>query len=169
MLADNSNFLIPNATFIVEVIAFLIILAILWKYALPVVQRMMAERQENIREGLREADEGRALRRQAEAEYQAKLEDARRESRALVDQATKLGEQIREEARQRAEEDYQTRVSRAQVEIDRATERAMAELRRQLADLVVETSRRVLGRELPSDVQRALVDEATAGIESGVR
>jgi F-type H+-transporting ATPase subunit b len=168
VLADNSNFLIPNATFVVEVIAFLIILAILWKYALPVVQRMMTERQESIREGLQEADEGRALRRQAEAEYQAKLEEARRESRVLVDQATRLGEQIREEARQRANEEYQTMVTRAQVEIDRSAERASAELRRQLADLVVETSRRVLGRELPPDLQRSLVDEATSGIESSV-
>jgi hypothetical protein len=35
VFADNSNFLVPDGTFIAEIIAFLIILGIIAKYILP--------------------------------------------------------------------------------------------------------------------------------------
>jgi F-type H+-transporting ATPase subunit b len=165
-MVASSNFLIPNATFIVELIAFLIILGILARYVVPPLQRMLAERQENIRKSLEEAEAGRELRRSAEAEYAAKVEEARREARSIIDQATETGERIRSDMQQRARAEYEALLSRAQADIDRSAERAMGELREQLADLVIETTRRVLGRELTPEIHRAIVEETTESVES---
>ena len=45
----TSNFLVPNGTLIVELIAFLIVLAVIGKYVLPPLNKAMTARQEQIR------------------------------------------------------------------------------------------------------------------------
>ncbi len=165
-MTATTNFLIPNGTFIAELIAFLIVLGILARYVVPVLSRMLNERQETIRRSLEEAEEGRELRKTAEEKYRLKIEEARRDARAIVDQATQLGEQMRADMQDKARAEYESQVARAQVEIERMTERAASELREQLADLVTETTRRVLDRELTPEMHRAILDETIASVES---
>ncbi len=56
----SSNFLIPNATLIVEIVAFLIVLGFLAKYVLPPLNKALEERQEQIRNALEAAERARA-------------------------------------------------------------------------------------------------------------
>ena len=71
-LAAGSNPLLPNATFIAEVVAFLIILGVIWRFALPRMQGMLRARQEMVRQQVEDATasglghhvEGRRHRRQ---------------------------------------------------------------------------------------------------------
>ena len=45
----TSNFLVPNGTFIVVLIAFIIVLYVITKYVLPPLNAALTERQEQIR------------------------------------------------------------------------------------------------------------------------
>lgn len=166
-MIGSTNPLVPNGTFIVELLLFLIILFLLGRYVVPRVNAAMEERQANIRKALEEAEQGRALSRQAKEEYQATLDEARKQSRGILDQARRLGEQIREEMKTKAQAEHDAMLARAQVEIERATRRARDQLREQMADLMVEATRKVLARDLPSDIQRALIEEAVATVETG--
>jgi len=38
------NFLVPNGTFIAELLAFLIVLGVLWRYVVPPVSKAMNDR-----------------------------------------------------------------------------------------------------------------------------
>ena len=58
MAADN--FLVPNATFIVELIIFAIILVLLGRYVLPRISGAIAERQAAITKEFAEAEEAKA-------------------------------------------------------------------------------------------------------------
>ncbi len=44
----SNNFLVPNATFIAELVAFILILGFLGRYVLPRVQRSLQERQDMV-------------------------------------------------------------------------------------------------------------------------
>jgi F-type H+-transporting ATPase subunit b len=164
----SSNFLVPNGTFVVEVVAFLLVLGALAKWVLPPLDRAIAKRQAEIRQGLDDAERGRELLREAEAERTRILEEARREARATIEQAARVGEQLREELVQRGREEAERIVARAEAEVERAAQRAAEELRQQLADLVTATAERVLARELDSEAHRALVEETIAAVESRV-
>ena len=164
MLA-SSNFLVPNGTLIVEIIAFLLVLGALAKWILPPLDRMVKARETDIREGLEEAEEGRQLKQRAEAERAEILEQAGRDARARVEQYTRMGEELREQQVQAGRAEYQRLVANANVEIERATQRASDELRRQLAELVTAASARVVERELDPDRHRELVSEVIATIE----
>jgi len=161
-----SNFLVPNGTFVVELIAFLLVLAALRRWVLPYVSKAMDERQAAIRKSLEDAEEARRRHEEAEAEYRRAVEEARAEARRLVDEANRIAEQLREDARQRADQEYQRIVSRAQPDIEASARRAAEELRQQVGDLVVTVVERVVGEGLTTEQQRGLVDRTIAEVES---
>jgi F-type H+-transporting ATPase subunit b len=162
-----SNFLIPNATFIAEFIAFVIILYLIKKYILPPINRAMTQRQEEIDNALAQGEEAKRQLLAADEEYQAKLEEARQEARTVIERSNRMAEQLREEARNKGQQEYDRVVARAEADIQRATERAREELRLQVADLVIAAAERVIGEELDAERHRSLIEEAIAGVGSG--
>ena len=56
----TSNFLVPNGTFIVVLLAFIIVLGVIAKFVLPVLNAALTERQEQIRGELAAADQAKA-------------------------------------------------------------------------------------------------------------
>jgi F-type H+-transporting ATPase subunit b len=165
VLVATSNFLVPNWTFVVELVIFLLVLAILARYILPPVNRAMENRQKQIQQNILEADEAKQRARELEEQQQKTLEQGRAEARALKDEAAKLGEQLREELRKQGEEEYRRLVERAAQDIDASTRRAAEELRAQVAGLVMVVAERVLGEGITIPGQEQLVDRAIAEIE----
>lgn len=164
MLA-SSNFLVPNGTLIVEIVSFLLVIGVFAKWLLPPLDRQIKARQTTIREGLEEAEEGRQLKVQTEAERAQILEEARRQAQATRDEYTRMGAELREQQLQRGREEYARLVDRANGEIERATQRASDELRRHMAELVTAASSRVVERELDPDRHRQLINEVIDAID----
>jgi F-type H+-transporting ATPase subunit b len=165
VLVATSNFLVPNWTFVVELVIFLLVLAILARYILPPVNRAMENRQKQIEQNINDAEEARQKARELEDLQQKTLEQGRAEARALKDEAAKLGEQLREELRKQGEDEYRRLVERAAQDIDASTRRAAEELRTQVAGLVMVVVERVLGEGITVAGQEQLVDRAIAEIE----
>ncbi len=87
MLLPASNFLVPNGTFIVVLLAFLVVLWVIGKKVLPILNKALAERQDQIRGELEAADKAKADAEEADAERRAVLEQARVQAREIVAQA----------------------------------------------------------------------------------
>ncbi len=167
-MVASENFLVPNGTFIIELVLFLVVLGVMTRFVLPPITKAMAERREQLRKATEEAEEGEDLLKESERIYRAKIDEARQESRSLIEQATRAGEQVRAEMQSRAKHEYDQAMAQASADIERATRQATEELQRQVADLVVETTRKALGREVDPELRRSLVGEAAAGAESHV-
>jgi F-type H+-transporting ATPase subunit b len=161
-----TNFLVPNATFFVELAAFLIILGILAKYVLPIINKALDDRQAAIRQGLADAEEARRRSAEAEEEYRRAISEARSQARAVVDEANKLAEQFRSEKRAQAEQEYEQRLARAQEDIDAKARQATEELRRHTADLAIAVAERVVGEGLDSETHRNLIDRTISEVEA---
>jgi F-type H+-transporting ATPase subunit b len=164
---NSNNFLLPNMTFFVELLAFLVILGLIAKYILPPIKRAMDQRQAEIASALEQGEEAKRRLLVADAEYQAKLAEARQQARTVIERANRLAEQVREEARSKSQQEYDRVIARAEADIQRATERAREELRLQVADLVIAAAERVIGEELDIERHRGLIEEAIAGVGSG--
>jgi F-type H+-transporting ATPase subunit b len=164
---SSNNFLLPNMTFFVELLAFIVILGLIAKYILPPIQRAMQQRQDEIQNALDQAEQAKREKVAADQEYQAKLEEARHEARTVIERANRMAEQLQQDARSKGQDEYDRVVARAQADIQRATERAREELRLQVADLVIVAAERVIGEELDPDRHRALIDQAIAGVGTG--
>ena len=158
MLVAASNFLVPNATFFVELAAFLIVVFLLARYILPPINRIMAERQATIRQALADAEEAKQRAAEAETEYKRVVGEARTQARAVVEEANKMAEQVRAERRQQAEQEYERIVNSAYADIEAQTRRASEELRQQTADLAIAVAERVLGEGIDRRAQSSLID-----------
>jgi F-type H+-transporting ATPase subunit b len=163
-----SLFLLPGFTFVLELIAFLLVLAFIAKYVLPPLRRAMNEREAQIRNSIEAAGQARADADRLATERRELLEAARQEARGIVDQANQIAEQLRGEGRQRAQEEYERLVAAAQAEIELQAQRARDEVMADVGALVLQAAERVIGGGLDSERHRALVDEAiTAAQASG--
>ena len=162
----SSNFLIPNATLIVEVVAFLIVLGFLGKYVLPVVNKQLEARQEEIRSALEAAEAAQAEAAEEQAHKQETLDEARRQARDIVTQANNAAERVAAQAEERGRQEYERIVSRAEAEVTAARQRAVEEMSAQMATLVLAVARQVIGREVDASAHRALIDEAVAALRS---
>lgn len=171
MLVAASNFLVPNGTFFVELAAFLIVVAVIWRYILPPINKIVEERQSIIRQGLADAEEAKRRSTEAEEEYKRIVSEARTQARAVVEEANKMAEQTRSERRQQAESEYERIVGSAQAEIDAQTRRAQEQLRQQTADLAVAVAEKILGEGIDRSAQEGLINRTIeqVGAAGGVR
>jgi F-type H+-transporting ATPase subunit b len=166
VFADNSNFLVPDGTFIAELIAFLIILGIIAKYILPPLNRAMQARQEEIRTSLAAADAARAEADETRAQRQEILEEARTKAREIVSAANTTAERSVAQAEERGQQEYDRLLRAAETEIGLAKQRAVDEVSAQLGALALSVARQVIGREIDAASHRDLIDEAVAALRS---
>ncbi len=165
MLA-SSNFLVPNATFVVELVAFLIVLGLLARYVLPVINKSMDDRQATIRQALTDAEDAKRRAAEAEEEYKRVIAEARMQARAVVDEANRLADQISTARQQEADEQYEARLARATQDIDAQARRASEDLRQQAADLAIAVAEKVLGQGIDAEAQKGLIDRTITEVES---
>ena len=163
-----SNFLVPNGTFFVELIAFGIIVWILAKFVIPPINRAMTARQEAIRKEFAELDEAKDDAHKAEEEFKAQIADARHEAA-----------KIREEAREQGAADHRrgaragpgrgrrgsssTGTPRSQAE----RQQAVASLRAEVGTLAIDLAGRIVGESLEDDERSTrVVDRFLADLET---
>lgn len=162
----SSNFLVPNGTLIVEIVAFLVVLFVIGRYVLPVLNKALAQRQEEIRVALEAADAARAEADETRAERQRIIDEAREQARDILAHASRGAERVAAQAEERGRREYEHLVSRAETEISLARQRAVEEVSAKLGTLVVAVARQVIGREIDAASHRALIDEAVAALRS---
>jgi F-type H+-transporting ATPase subunit b len=162
----EGNFLIPNATFIAEFVAFLLILGILYKYVVPVVQKAMSERQEIIRQQMEDAKQTKANLADAQAEYQRALAEARTQASHIRENARAEAQAIVEELRAQAHEESARIVARGEEQLANQRGAIVRELRGEIGSLAVELSEKIVNQRLSDDAQvRATVDAFLAELE----
>jgi F-type H+-transporting ATPase subunit b len=166
-LATGSNPLLPNATFIAEVVAFLLILAIVWRYVLPPVQKVMRQRQEMIRQQGEDADAAREKLAEAEAAFKNALTEARVEAAQIRENARAEAQRTVEEMRKQAQEESARIVARGDEQLERQRAAIVRDLRAEIGTLAVELSEKIIDQRLATDADvRATVDSFISGLEA---
>jgi len=166
VLASNSNFLVPDGTFVAEFIAFLIIVGIIAKYILPPLNKAMEARQEDIRTSLEAADAARAEADETRSQRQGILDEARQRAREIMAQANKSAERVAAQADERGQQEYDRLVRAADAEIALARQRAVDEVSAQVGALALSVARQVIGREIDAAIHRDLIEEAVAALKA---
>jgi F-type H+-transporting ATPase subunit b len=169
----ESNFLVPNATILVEVVLFFIFLGILAKWVLPPIVSAMAQRQEAIRNRVAEAEEAKKRLASAEADYQKALAEARHEASRIREEAREQGAAAIAEAREQAQDEARGILDEALRQIEADRRRAFGELRAEIGTLATELAGRVVGEPLTGEtgreqtIERYLADLDRKAGESG--
>jgi F-type H+-transporting ATPase subunit b len=167
VLAGVAGVIDINGTVIVELITFLVMMAILARWVYPEIVRLAEGRQRLIAEQLAEAEKSRAAAAAELKEAEAKLAEARKTAQSVIEAATKSGEQLRQELKQKAEEEAKRLAETARKEIEAERERAIQSVRNEVASLVVAATEKVIGETLDEGKHKLLIERAIAEVASG--
>lgn len=150
-------------------IAFLVLLGVLWKFALPGVRNMMKQREDRIRGDLERAEQAKTEAEGVLSEYQSQLADARTEAGRIIEEARQSADQLKRDLTARAEAEAAQIRERASQDVALATERATADLQSRMAELSIELAEKVVERSLDRDTQMALIESYISDLGNGHR
>lgn len=163
----ESNFLVPNGTFLVELFAFGIMLFILGKYVIPPINKAMTARQEAIREHFTELEQARTEANDAKEEFQAQIADARHEAARIREDAREQGASIIAEMREQAQADANRIVEHAHTQLEADRKAAVASLRNEVGALATSLAGKIVGEALDDDDrQKRVVERFLADLDA---
>ncbi len=176
-MAEGGNFLVPNLTFVIELIAFGIVLYVLGKYVVPPINKAMTDRQNSIKRQFDELDEAKAKAEAAENEYRAQLVDARHEASRIREQAREEGALIIAEMREQAQAESARILQHAHQQLDAERRQVVQQLRTEVGSMATTLAGRIVGESLEDDERRgrtierfiSSLEEADSVDHSGAR
>lgn len=162
----QGNFLIPNMTFVVELIAFAIVLTVLWRYVIPPVREAMNARQEMARKLVSDSNEAGQLLEEAHAAYERAMADARHRAAQVRAQAEERRREIVEGASAEAEARVAEIIARGHAQLGAEQRQAVRQLKTDLGNLAVDLAEQIVGEALANDQrQERLIERFLSGIE----
>jgi F-type H+-transporting ATPase subunit b len=159
------NLLTPDFGLLIwTLVAFIIVLFILGKFAWPAIVKGLKQREQSIADSLSTAEKIKAEMTMMKSENEALLAKAREERAQMMKEARETKDKIISEAKEQAKIDANKIVLEAQAAINTQKMAALTEVKNQVGKLVIEVSEKVLRRELGNkEAQEAhikgLVDE----------
>ena len=147
-----------------SIISFLILMVILYKYALPAITGILDARQEKIKGDIDQAEKLREDAEKLKGEYQKKVikaeEEAEGKIQAAVVKAKEISDGIVKEGNQAAADNR----AKAQLGIDIERKKALAELRNQVVDLTILSSSKLIQQSMQRKTAESLVDDVIKGV-----
>jgi F-type H+-transporting ATPase subunit b len=148
-------------------ITFLILLAVLKRYAWGPIVRTLDERERTIREAIESAKKERAEAEKLLTAQREALASAQREAAELGRKNQQDVEALRQELTARARKEADELLGEARRQITEELARARTELKEQVVDLAIDAAARLVRANLDDKGQRALVEEYLAQLPGG--
>lgn len=138
-------------TLIAQMINFLLVAFILYKFAIKPILATVEERQKKIANGLQFEEEMRVKMLKVDEELAEKFKEASREAQKVLGEAREQSKILMEQKIQEATQQAENLIRKAgeATELDR--QKMLAELKQEVTRLVVATSAKVLEKEMTSE------------------
>ncbi|MFZ3101437.1 MAG: F0F1 ATP synthase subunit B [Desulfitobacteriaceae bacterium] len=146
-------------TVVAQVLAFLLLVWLLSRYAWKPLMNMMEQRRMSIESSLAQAAEERQQAEKIKKEYQEEMRQARHEAQEVIARATKVSEERAVEILALAREEAEKVKKSALVDIERERDRAILEVKAQVADLSIAVAEKIIRHKLDLPNQAKLIEQ----------
>jgi F-type H+-transporting ATPase subunit b len=165
LVASNALIKVTPGLMIWTIVAFLITLFVLKRYAFGPIQKTIDERRQRIEQSIREAEEARNEARRLLEEHRALIGQARGQAEEILLEARKVGDAQRERVRRETEADRQRRLEETRRQIEAETHRALEQIRAEVAELTLIAATKVTRKALDDEDHRRLIEEAIGELD----
>ncbi len=148
----GSNFLIPNGTFFVVLIIFLIVLGVIGTFVVPPISKVLKERENMVTKTLADNKKSAEQFAAAEEDYEKAMSEARVKASAARDDARAEGRKHLEQLRAGAEEQVSSTLQDAAEQLKREGDAVAADLRARVESTSTTLANRILGVEVTTSV-----------------
>jgi F-type H+-transporting ATPase subunit b len=145
-------------------ISFLLLLLLMWKFALPALKDGMNARTERIRSDLDAADTAKTEAVTVLDSYKAQLADAKAEAARIIEEARQSADALKRDQEARLQTELAETRARAAADIESAKAQATADLRNELAQLAVGAASAVVNKNLDPAAQTQLIEDYISSV-----
>jgi F-type H+-transporting ATPase subunit b len=160
LVASNALIKVTPGLMIWTIVAFLITLFVLKRYAFGPIQKTIDERRSRIQASIDDADAARTEARKLLEEHRALIGQARSQAEEILGEARKVADAQRQRVKEETEADRQRRLEETRRQIEAETQRALEQIRSEVAELTLVAATKVTGKSLDDADHRRLIDEA---------
>jgi F-type H+-transporting ATPase subunit b len=160
LVASNALIKVTPGLMIWTIVAFLITLFVLKRYAFGPIQKTIDERRERIQQSITEAERARTEARRLLEEHRALIGQARGQAEDILADARKVAEAQRQRVKLETEADRQRRLEETRRQIEAETHRALEQIRAEVAELTLIAATKVTGKALDDADHRRLISDA---------
>lgn len=152
--------------FIWTILTFLVLVALLARFAWRPLLDALERRQSTIARSLEDAQRARQELERLQRESAQTLASARAEAEAIVSRSRSDAEALREELKQKARAEAAGIVKNAERQIQLETTRAIQQIRQEAIDLSVAIASKILRRQVSKEDNEGLIEETLKQVET---
>ena len=157
---DFVNKVFPNIwAFLVQLIAFIIMVFVVIKFAYKPVRKFLDKRREYIANNLKEAEEKNSEANKNIQESITSVNSSKNEAIKIIQDAKKESEIQREKMLEETNAQLQEKRLQAQEDIKKEQEKAIKQVHDDVVSLAYQATKSILEREVNEDDDKKLVDE----------
>lgn len=152
--------------FIWTIITFLVLFALLTKFAWKPLLKMLEGREEMIRQSLADADQAKVELEKLNQESEAIISQARAEAQSILTGGKAAAEKLKEEGLARAKEQANAIVQNATKQIKVERDKAIAEIKSEVVDLSLSIAEKLIRKNLNKEDNQRLIEESLKKVQS---
>lgn len=162
---DNPLVQVDPGLFIWTIVTFLVLVALLTKFAWGPLLKALEARQETITRSLDDAEQAKIELQRLQDESAEILRSARADAEAIVSSSRSDADALREELRDKARVEAEAIIREAKHQIDLEKTQALREIRGQVADLSITIASKLLDRNISTEDNQRLVEDTLNQLE----
>lgn len=145
---------------IAQIVNFLVLLFILWKFAYGPVLGMLEKRQKKIEKGLKDADEAhKKLAESAELQKEI-LRKARTEAKDIVEKSREQAEKSKSEIAAEAKVQAEKILAGAKAEIEQEKQKTIAEIKSEIGGIVIAATEKIIDEKMDGKKDKELIEKS---------
>lgn len=154
---------ISPGAFIIQLITFVFVFALLKKYAFTPIVKLLEERRKVIDEGVKAGQQMAKEREKLEQEIAQVMRDARTEADKIINTGHKEAREIMREAEKGAQRKVEVMLADAEARIAEDSQQARRKLEKEIVGLVSEATEAIVDEKVDSKKDAELIDKALKG------
>ncbi|GAA1265509.1 F0F1 ATP synthase subunit B [Kitasatospora nipponensis] len=168
LAAEDFNPLIPKTPeLIIGLICFFVVFGLLGKKLLPSIEKVLAERRDQIEGGMERAEAAQAEAQALLEQYRAELAEARHEAARITEHAREQGAALIGEMREEGQRQREAIVAAGHAQIEADKKQATTALRQDVGSLASQLASRIVGESLEDSArQSGVIDRFLDDLEA---
>ena len=154
-------------TALFTIVLFLLLVAVLGKWAWGPILAGLQKREEHICHTIEDADKARVEAERVLQEYQNQLASARKEAQEILAKGRVDAIQLADQFKHQAQEEAQSLRQQAARDIQTAKEQALKEIYEQSTEIATDLASRIIKKTLSPEDHRHLLQESLSRLQNG--
>lgn len=151
--------------FVWTILTFLLLFAVLAKFAWKPLLKMLKDREDFIKSSLEDAETAQQELARLNSERKEILNKARGEAQTILSQGKVAANKLKEETLNDAKEKAKAIVNDAEKQIQVEKDKAIAEIKGEVVNLSLSVAEKLIKKNLSVDDNKALIDESLSHVK----